>query len=370
MLDSLDNPHHKFKSIHLAGTNGKGSVSHIMASAYQAGGYKVGIFTSPHIFDFRERVKINGQFISEEEVIQFLNKTHAIIDEIKASFFEITAALAFHVFANESVDIAIIETGLGGRLDSTNVLKPELSVITNIGLDHQAFLGDTIELIAAEKAGIIKSKTPVLVGKKQEKTEEVFKEIAQKNKSSLHYAEQADISTDLLGQFQNENASTALTAIKLLQETFPIDISVLHLGFNQVAETTNFKGRFQKISDQPLTIVDAAHNPDGVRNLMKEIEHLSFEKLHIVYGSSNDKEVSDVFLQMPKSAAYYLTTFDSKRSLTIIELNALATSNSLSADYYSGSELALKAAQKKAANEDLILVFGSFYIMADILADD
>lgn len=369
-MDDIDNPHLKFKSIHIAGTNGKGSVSHIMASAYQAGGYKVGIFTSPHIFDFRERIKINGQLISEDEVLNFLNTTRATIDEVKASFFEITTALAFHVFAKESVDIAIIETGLGGRLDSTNVLQPELSIITNIGLDHQVFLGDTIEEIAREKAGIIKPTTAVLIGKNQKETEKVFKEIAEDKNSGLQYAQSADISTDLLGRYQNENASTALSAINLLQETFPIEISVLHLGFNQIAETTNFKGRFQKINDRPLTIIDAAHNPDGVKNLMSEIEDLNFSQLHIVYGSSNDKDVSEVFSQLPKSANYYLTTFDSKRSLSPEELEELAMSNALKATFFSGSKNALSAAQKNAANEDLILIFGSFYIMADILSPD
>ncbi|MFT4600891.1 MAG: dihydrofolate synthase/folylpolyglutamate synthase [Arenicella sp.] len=367
MLDAIDNPHLKFKSIHIAGTNGKGSVSHILASAYQAGRYKVGIFTSPHIFDFRERVKINGELISEEAVVDFINLIREVVDQIGATFFEITTALAFHTFAERKVDIAIIETGLGGRLDSTNVILPALSVITNIGLDHQSFLGHTIELIAFEKAGIIKTGIPVLIGRKQEGTNEVFAEAAKKNSTIVHYSEFKDVKSDLLGMYQKENLSTALKALSILHDTFPINKDLIQKGLNQVAETTNFRGRFQMLAQSPLTMLDAAHNSDGVRNLLCELERLSFNNLHIVYGSSNDKEVDVVFALMPKTARYYLTTFDSKRSLNSEELAALAVNNELSYQLFDSSRKAYNEAKKKAAKEDMILIFGSFYIMNDIL---
>ena len=367
MLETLDNPQKGFKSIHLAGTNGKGSVSHIMASAYQAGGYKVGVFTSPHIFDFRERIKINGELISEEEVIDFIINNKEVATAIEATFFEITTALAFQFFAKKNVDLAIIETGLGGRLDSTNVIVPELSVITNIGLDHQDFLGDTLSLIAREKAGIIKDSVPVVVGRWQSETDVVFNEVATLNGASLSYAQPVEYVTDLLGSFQKENLSTAVAAINHLQNVFPLHENSMIEGFQQVSRTTKFSGRFQQISSSPLTILDAAHNLAGVTNLLEEIKALSFERLHIVYGSSNDKDVEKVFGLFPKDATYQLTTFESKRSLKVNELGNLATKEKLSFELNSSSSDALSEAKQDANENDLILIFGSFYIMADIL---
>ena len=367
LLLAIDDPHNKFKSIHLAGTNGKGSVAHMLASVYQTAGYKVGIFTSPHISDFRERIKINGQLVSEQLVLDFVNQNAPLIQELNATFFEITTALAFSVFAKEQVDLAIIETGLGGRLDSTNVLTPMASVITNIGLDHQQFLGDTLGLIAKEKAGIIKPGVPVIVGKKQEKTEEVFEQVAQKNNSTLLYAVPCDYPSDLLGLFQEENKATVFTTIEILQEELPVRQRDVQEGLLQVAEETNFKGRFQQIGSEPLTILDAAHNLDGVKNLMSELNHLTFDELHLIYGASNDKDVQEIIDLLPKSAHFYFVEFDSPRSVKSDDFEELGKQNKLSFSTYKGSAKALESAQKKATKKDLILLFGSFYIMSEII---
>ncbi|MEO9534387.1 MAG: folylpolyglutamate synthase/dihydrofolate synthase family protein [Crocinitomicaceae bacterium] len=367
LLLAIDDPHNKFKSIHLAGTNGKGSVAHMLASVYQTAGYKVGIFTSPHISDFRERIKINGQLVSEQLVLDFVNQNAPLIQELNATFFEITTALAFSVFAKEQVDLAIIETGLGGRLDSTNVLTPIASVITNIGLDHQQFLGDTLALIAKEKAGIIKPGVPVIVGKKQKETEEVFEQVAQKNNSTLLYAVPCDYPSDLLGLFQEENKATVFTTIEILQEELPVRQRDVQEGLLQVAEETNFKGRFQQIGSEPLTIVDAAHNLDGVKNLMSELSHLTFDELHLIYGASNDKDVQEIIDLLPKSAHFYFVEFDSPRSVKSDQFEELGKQNKLSVSTYKGSAKALESAQIKATKKDLILLFGSFYIMSEII---
>ena len=367
LLLAFDNPHNKFKAIHIAGTNGKGSVAHLLASAYQEGGYKVGVFTSPHITDFRERVKINGEYVSEQKVLGFVNQNATIIKELNATFFEITTALAFQVFADEKVDVAIIETGLGGRLDSTNVLDPLAAVITNIGMDHQQFLGDTLELIAAEKGGIIKQNRPVIVGKRQEETTDVFQRIAKEKNALLLNAVACDYPSDLLGGFQKENISTAFTTIEILQDTLPIKQRFVKSGFLKVAKNTNFKGRFQKLSDQPLTILDAAHNVDGVSNLMNEIKHLDFEHLHLVYGASNDKDVREILELLPNDASYHFVEFDSPRSMKREQFSELANDLSLQYSVHLGAKAALDMATKKAANKDLILLFGSFYIMSELI---
>jgi dihydrofolate synthase/folylpolyglutamate synthase len=367
LLLALDSPQDKFKSIHIAGTNGKGSVAHLLAAAYQAAGYKVGIFTSPHITDFRERIKLNGALVREELVLDFVNKNKALIIDLNATFFEITTALAFAVFASEKVDIAIIETGLGGRLDSTNVLQPLVAVITNIGLDHQLFLGDTIELIAAEKAGIIKRETPVVIGIKQKETTAVFERIATEKAAPLYYAAECPYPSDLMGDFQKQNKGTALSVIELTQNDLPISEVQIIKGFLNVAKTTSFKGRFQKLNELPLTILDAAHNVDGVANLMKELDDLDYENLHLIYGASNDKDVQEIFDLLPKSASYYFVEFDSPRSVLKKEFEELGTKNKLSFSTYNGSKIALESAREKAGENDLILIFGSFYIMSEII---
>ena len=309
LLAFLDNPHHKFKSIHVAGTNGKGSTCHMMASIYQQSGYKVGIFTSPHIVDFRERIKINGQVVSEDFVLNFINQTFDQIGKLGASFFEITTAMAFLAFAAENVDVAIVETGLGGRLDATNVLKPELAVITNIGIDHVQFLGDTIPQIAAEKAGIIKEDTPVLMGRKQTETLSVFDDKAKSCNVQINYARAQEFKTDLVGRFQAENMNTAVCAVELLQSTFQVGQDAISKGLLQVVRNTNFSGRFQIIHEHPKVIVDAAHNPAGLELVLAELNELEFETLRLVYGSSNDKDLHAIFKLLPRTANYYFTEF-------------------------------------------------------------
>jgi len=261
----LGNPQNQFKSIHVAGTNGKGSVTHMLASVLQEAGYKVGIYCSPHLVDFRERVKVNGQMISKQEVIDFVAQCKDLFDEIQPSFFEYTTALAFQCFAQQKVDVAVVEVGLGGRLDSTNVITPELSVITNIGLDHTNILGDTIGKIAVEKAGIIKIGIPVLIGEKQLETEKVFEEIASKNSSKLSYAKSVDILCDLNGIYQKKNIATAFSAIQLLKEQgWKIEDKAVEDGFLKVAKNTAFMGRWQVLGSNPMIVCDTGHNKEGV----------------------------------------------------------------------------------------------------------
>ena len=367
LLRTLGNPHDDFRSVHIAGTNGKGSTAHMLSSVYQENGYKVGIFTSPHIVDFRERIKINGEMISKEFVFDFVNEFKDTIDKLGASFFEITTAMAFYAFAKEELDLAIVETGLGGRLDSTNVLSPELSIITNIGIDHTQFLGETLAEIAVEKAGIIKKNTPVLIGRLQEETQKVFVEKSNDLGASLTYAVDAQLSSDLMGKYQKENASTVSSAIQILEEKFPTDSLKVKFGLKRVAINTKFMGRFQKIQDSPIVILDAAHNPSGIKNLLEEIKQFGYDKLHIVYGSSNDKDVATVFKILPKNASYYFTTFNSSRSLSIEDFQVFSDANKLQSIYFNSSIKALKRSKVEACEFDLILVCGSFFVLEEIL---
>ncbi len=370
LLHNLDNPHQKIKTVHVAGTNGKGSVSHILASVFIEHGYKTGLFTSPHIIDFRERVKIDGQPISQDVVTDFVEKNKNYWAEIEASFFEITTALAFYSFLKEKCEIAIIETGLGGRLDSTNVLIPEVSVITNVSLDHTSFLGNTIEEVASEKAGIIKKNVPVIIGEKQGNSYRVFEEMAKENASPLIYAKQdvALIETDLIGDYQQKNIRTALSTIKQLETLgWKFDKEKVLTAFRKVKSNTGLMGRMQKIGEAPDIIMDAAHNLHGLSVLKDEIQNLNFNRLLILYGSSNDKDVEEIFKNLPKEASYYFTSFESKRSLKKSELELLADSNHLSYSTYSSPQKALTEAKKMSNPDDLILIFGSFYLMEEIL---
>ena len=367
LLGKLNNPQELFPSIHIAGTNGKGSVSHMLSAIYQANGYKTGVFTSPHIADFRERIKINGEMISKEFVLDFVNDNQLIFKEVGATFFEICTAMAFQAFKEENVDIAIVETGMGGRLDSTNVLNPELSIITNIGLDHTKYLGETLEAVAGEKAGIIKLNIPVLIGRYQKEVDHVFKQKAAEKNAEIYHADKIDLHTDLHGKFQKENANTAYKAVRILDKRFRIDLDKVKLGLSHVATLTNFIGRFQLLDTDPLIIADAAHNPAGVQNLLTELAHLEYENLHIILGLSNDKDVTGIFEKLPKKALYYLTEFDSARTTKQSELENLGVAFDLEFTICKNPIHAMRSAKTLATKHDLILVFGSFFILQSII---
>ncbi|MEX1000678.1 MAG: folylpolyglutamate synthase/dihydrofolate synthase family protein [Crocinitomicaceae bacterium] len=368
-LKTIGNPHNKFKSVHIAGTNGKGSVAHIMAAIYQKNGYKTGVFSSPHISDFRERVKINGSYIPQKDVVDFLKTNFRLIQELEVTFFEITTALAFTYFAKEEVDIALVETGLGGRLDATNVLYPELSVITSIGMDHMQFLGDNLTSIAKEKAGIIKPKTPVVIGDLIPEAEKAVREKATECEVELIKAKPANLPSDLVASYQEQNKGIAITAIESLEHKFPVDQEKLKQALLQVTALTGFRARFQKIQSDPTIIVDVAHNADGVKALFKEIKALSYDRLHLIYGTSADKDLQAVFDQFPKDAAYYFTTFDSPRSLSVEAFEKLAKQYQLNHQLFKKPQKALELAKTVASASDLIIVFGSFYIMSAVFQD-
>ena len=369
ICDLLDNPQNKFKSIHVAGTNGKGSVTHMLASVLQEAGYKVGIYCSPHLVDFRERVKINGQMISKQEVVDFVDQCKDLFDEIKPSFFEYTTALAFHCFAKQKVDVAIVEVGLGGRLDSTNVITPQLSVITNIGLDHTNILGDTLEKIAVEKAGIIKKKVPVLIGEWQYETQNIFDEIASKNASKLIYAKSVDILCDLNGVYQKKNIATAHTAIQLLKEMgWKIDDGAIESGFLKVAKNTAFMGRWQVLGSRPTIVCDTGHNKEGVEYVVKQLSGEKFDRLHIVWGAVKDKDQSKVLELLPKDAIYYFCAPSLERAMTAAELQALASTKSLQGKTYASVMEAFAEAKKAAKAADFVFVGGSTFVVAEVLA--
>ncbi len=392
-LDKLcDFPHRKYKTIHVAGTNGKGSVSHMLASVFQNAGYKTGLFTSPHLVDFRERIRVNGQMITEEAVIDFVDKHKQQFEILKPSFFEMTSAMAFNYFADANVDIAVIETGLGGRLDSTNIIKPELSIITNIGYDHTDLLGDTLEKIAREKAGIIKSGVPVVIGESHIETQQVFENKARENNSEISFADKVYSSVpvksdepgiqklrvkknnsevlhslDLQGIYQQKNISTVLAAVDLLTDQGYDLTSSLSEGLRQVSQTTGLMGRWQVLSSQPLTICDTGHNQDGISWVVKQIEQIKFEQLHFVFGVVNDKDVSNILPLLPKEAVYYFTRASIPRALDEKELEQKASAAGLRGNCFSSVADAIKNAKKNATANDLIFIGGSTFVVADAL---
>lgn len=370
LCDILDNPQTKFKSIHIAGTNGKGSVSHLLASALQENGYKTGLYTSPHLKDFRERIKINGEIISENTVIDFVNQFKNEFEKIKPSFFEWTVALAFYHFNNQKVDIAIIETGMGGRLDSTNVINPIISVITNIGYDHTEFLGDTLEKIASEKAGIIKLNTPIVVGRKQNETTPVFEQKAEELKASLFFAQDMEppiLKTDLQGGYQKENLQTAFAALKIIQPEFNIDLDTAKASFTKVYANTNFSGRWQTINNNPKTICDVGHNEEGIKWVLENLKSEKFENLHFVFGMVSDKEHDKILNLLPKSAQYYFCKPNVPRGLDAEILFSKAQKFYLQGNVYKTVKSALKAAQTNSKQNDLVLVGGSTFVVAEVL---
>jgi dihydrofolate synthase/folylpolyglutamate synthase len=370
LLDVLGNPQRRLKTIHVAGTNGKGSVCHIFSAIFQNNGYKTGLFTSPHIIDFRERIKINGKLISKDFVVWFVETYQNDILRIQPSFFEITTAMAFLAFEKKNCDIAIIETGLGGRLDATNVISPELSVITSIGLDHTAFLGNTVELIAAEKAGIIKSKTPIVVGYVNDSVYEVIEKQAKSKDASIYRTDPLPPEpepTDLLGEYQQRNIRTVFLGIEILKFYWNLDDGKISEAINYVKKLTNFKGRLQLISDHPKVIVDAAHNLEGVDSLLTEIRLLNYSRLFIIYGASNDKDWKEILRKMPREAAFSLVEFDSKRSVKLADFESEAKSIGIQYKLFKQAKDALNHSKKTANLDDLILICGSFYLLEKII---
>ena len=364
----LGNPQKELKCIHIAGTNGKGSVAHILSSILQTAGLKVGLYTSPHYRDFRERVRINGQMIPEDNVVDCVEKYQAGFETMKPSFFEMTAGLAFYHFADESVDVAILEVGMGGRLDSTNVVTPLISVITNIGYDHMEFLGDTLEKIAMEKAGIIKPGIPVVVGESNPETDNVFEQMATENGSDLYFAKQRDVASDLLADYQKKNISTALETIEALNSRdYNISSNQIQKGLKNVTRNTQFMGRWQQLSESPLTICDAGHNVDGMREVVAQLEKTLHKNLHFVFGTVNDKNIESVLELLPKNATYYFCSADIPRALHVNQLSTQAAGFGLHGNTYSSVSAALESAQKNAASDDLVFVGGSSFVVAEVV---
>jgi len=392
---ALGNPQHSFRSIHIAGTNGKGSTSHMLASILQTAGYKTGLYTSPHLKDFRERIKINGHFIPEEVVIAVVEKLQPLIVSIHPSFFEITVAMAFYYFAQQKIDIAVVEVGLGGRLDSTNIILPEISVITNIGWDHMNMLGDTLEKIAYEKAGIIKKQVPVVVGEVLPETKPVFEQKALEQEAPLFIAtdkiyasnwemvghelviEVADKHTDerrtyyldLQGIYQVKNILTVLESVKQLQlKGWKINAGHISKGLKHARHLTGLHGRWDILQQEPMVVLDVAHNEDGIKQLVEQIEITDHHQLHIVIGLVKDKEVEKVLSLLPKQASYYFTKAQIPRALPEDQLAEKAHSIGLEGQHYPDVNSALKAALQYAAKKDLVLVCGSVFVVGEVHA--
>ena len=371
LANYLDNPHHRFKSIHVAGTNGKGSTSHMMASVLQEANYKVGLYTSPHLKDFRERIKINGAMISKRKVSSFVEKHQAFFKKNKLSFFEMTVGLAFDYFAQNKVDIAIIEVGLGGRLDSTNILSPELSIITNIGLDHTQFLGTTLPAIAKEKAGIIKSKTPAVIGELHPDTSKVFREVASQKSAPIIFAQEQEISllkSDLKGNYQLQNQRTALAALKVLTtKGYKVTQTHIKRGIGAVVSNTGLLGRWQVLQTLPTLVCDTAHNKEGLLFTIKQMLDTTQGELHIVYGVVSDKDVEAILPLLPVSARYYFCAPNITRALNAVTLKQKAEGFNLIGLSYKSVKKAVSAALKVAKTNDLIYVGGSTFVVAEVL---
>ena len=365
----LKNPHTEFKSIHIAGTNGKGSTAHMLASILQESGKKVGLYTSPHLKDFRERIRINGEMIAQKEVVTFVKENQVFFEKMELSFFEFTVAMAFDYFAKQKVDIAIIETGLGGRLDSTNIINPELAIITNISLDHTNLLGDTIEKIATEKAGIIKNETPVIIGRRQKETTSIFKNITKEKNANLIYASpQKGYTSDLKGEYQKENINTVITAIKQLQKQgWAITEDDIEQGLLKIAANTQLLGRWQTLSSNPQIICDTAHNEDGIKEIANQLSTSKYEQLHIVFGTVDDKNLDIILPYLPKDAKYYFCNANIVRAMNAEDLEQKAAKYQLKGSIFPSVKEALKCAKVNANPKDLIFVGGSTFVVAEVV---
>lgn len=374
--EHFGHPHRSFRSIHIAGTNGKGSCSHTLAAILQEAGYKVGLYTSPHLIDFRERIRVNGQPVPEAYVIRFVEEERAFFEPLHPSFFELTTAMAFRYFAEEKVDVAVVEVGLGGRLDCTNIIRPDLCIITNISLDHVQFLGDTLEKIAGEKAGIIKPGIPVVIGETTPETRPVFQKKAEEVGAPIHFAEEEvkevhpDWEYELKGLYQEKNRRTLWAALPLLQEGgYQISESDIQAGFAHVVELTGLMGRWQKLQEHPTVICDTGHNVGGIQYIAEQLRRQVFRRLHIVIGMVNDKDVRGVLALLPREATYYFTQASVKRALPAGQLVRLAAEAGLQGTCYPDVPSAVRAAQKESLPEDFIFVGGSSFIVADLLAN-
>lgn len=391
ICEILGNPERKFRSVHIAGTNGKGSVSHMMAAVLQQHGFKTGLFTSPHLRDFRERIRINGEMVPKDFVTDFVARSMAFTTEIKPSFFELTFGMAMDYFAEEQVDVAVIETGLGGRLDSTNVIVPKLSIITNIGYDHMDVLGDTLEKIAQEKAGIIKEKVPVIIGETHRETRSVFINTAAQRHAGIYFADKLfkvtaaevsngfmnlvieEVSTghadswqlDLTAGYQKKNVLSVLQAVRLLQREFRLDNDKVRQALSEVVQLTNFEGRWQIIHQRPLIIMDVGHNSDGIRQLTAQLTSMKYNRLHIVTGMVKDKDVSAVLELLPRDADYYFTNAHIARALPARELLLHAAERGLAGVAVDDVNEAILAACHHCYKDDLILVCGSVFVVGE-----
>ncbi len=367
----LNFPESTFKTIHVAGTNGKGSASHMLASVLQEAGYKIGLYTSPHLKDFRERIKINGELIKKIEVVNFIKSNKFFFEENNLSFFEMTVGLAFDCFAKHKVDIAVIEVGLGGRLDSTNIITPEVSVITNIGYDHMQFLGETLPEIAFEKAGIIKHKVPVVIGEYQKEVFQVFEKIAKEKSAPLFLASNNDnnaYESDLKGSYQIHNIKTVLQTIEVLKKKgFVISEKNIKNGLQKVVKNTGLLGRWQVLNERPKVICDTAHNAEGLHYVLKQLQEEKFDQLHIVFGVVNDKDLASILPLFPKNAIYYFCKPNIPRGLDAHELKQHCAKFQLMGEAYESVDIAYKTAFSTACENDLIFIGGSTFVIAEVV---
>lgn len=393
LCERLGNPHTKFKSIHVGGTNGKGSVSHMLAAVLQTAGYKTGLYTSPHLYDFRERIRINGAMVSESFVVDFVEKIKPVIEEIEPSFFEITVAMAFDYFAAQKVDAAVVEVGLGGRLDSTNIITPELSVITNIGWDHTNMLGNTLREIAGEKAGIIKENIPVVIGETREETKPVFEQTARQRNAPLFFAEEKYgavsyewkkdhlvleilkkdenkkyfFELDLPGLYQRKNLCTVLASLEVLgQHGFHISYQQIIDALKNVKQTTGLQGRWEVIHQNPRVVLEVAHNKEGIEQMLQHLQKIRYRQLHFVLGMVKDKDITLILQLLPKEATYYFTQAHIPRALPAVALQQKAAAFSLKGSFFDNVNTALQEAVHKAAADDLIIVCGSIFLVAEV----
>ncbi len=367
----LQNPEKSFKSVHVAGTNGKGSTSHMLASVFQEAGYKTGLYTSPHLKDFRERIKINGEMIPEEYVSEFVANHRHYFEKNQLSFFEMTVGLAFDYFRNEKVDIAIVEVGMGGRLDSTNIITPEVSIITNIGLDHMQFLGDTLEKIAAEKGGIIKDGIPVVIGETVPETKSVFKKLAAERNAEIIFAELMGTSSyisDLKGNYQQKNIKTVLAGLRVLQKKgWHISEENIVNGLSNTIKNTGLMGRWQVLGEIPKVICDTGHNKDGLQVVMEQVAKEKYKNLHIVLGVVSDKDLASVLPLFPKNATYYFCRPNIPRGMDASLLLTRARGFGLIGEEYISVKNAYAAAVEAASGEDLVFIGGSTFVVAEVL---